>query len=366
MFNEDYISPPSTPFSYDDIEIESNSEMDLESIENHHNEILSRNFTEPILQDNCNRFSLYPIKYDNIWKLYKQSRASNWEVEEIDLINDLRDWDKLTNNEKKFLKHILAFFATADGVINENLSINFSNEVQIPEIRAFYAFQQSIEVVHQEAYSLLLQTYVKNENERLYLFNAIRNVEGVKRKAQWALKWINSKISFETRLFAFALVECVFFSASFCSIFWFKSKNLLPGLYQANKLISRDEALHVTHAAEVYKLLKNKLSQEQAIEIVKSAVEIEEFFINEALPNDLLGMNSKEMLKYIKFCADYLLFEFGYQKYYLVDNPFEFMTSISITYKENFFEHQVTSYTKNGVGGNQIDCHKLVFDDEDF
>ncbi len=322
---------------------------------------------EPILMKNENRFALYPIKHDNFWKLYKSAQSVTWTTEEIDMTNDLKDWLTLNDGEKHFLLHVLAFFATADSIVNENISANFVNEIQIPEIRCFYHHQSHIEDVHAETYSLLLQTYVHNEDERMYLFNSIRNIEGVKRKAEWALKWIDNDAPFAQRLFGFSCVECIFFCGSFCAIFWMSKRNLLPGLKTSNEMISVDESAHVTFAAEVYKFIKYKLSEDIILDIVKSAVETEKYFISEALNTELIGMNARLMSIYIEYCADILLEMFGYNKHYKVECPFDFMINQGLKVKSNFFEHNVTSYARFGMNTNtkSNDHHILKFD-EDF
>ena len=321
---------------------------------------------EPLLMSNPQRFCLYPIKYDNIWKLYKQSQASIWTAEEIDLTMDIKDWNILSSDEKTFLSHVLAFFATADGIINENIDLNFASEIQIPEARAFYHFQSHIEDVHAETYSLLLQTYVKNEKERRFLFDAIKNIDGVKLKAEWAMKWSDSNYSsFAQRLVAVACVEGIFFSGSFCSIFWLKNRGLLPGLGKANEFISRDEGLHVMHAVELYRHVVNRLTTETINSIIKSAVDVEKLFITDALNVRLIGMNADMMCTYIEYCADRLLIDFGYPKFYKATNPFDFMERISLQGKTNFFEQNVTEYAKSGVGiGSMEEHHTLAFDEE--
>jgi len=304
---------------------------------------------EPILQDNPGRFVLFPIKYHDIWEMYKKQMASFWTAEEIDLYQDLTDWEKLSNNEKHFIKHILAFFAASDGIVLENLAQKFCTEIQIPEARCFYGFQIAMENIHSETYSLLIDTYIKDQQEKHMLFNAIDNFPCIKKKADWALKWINNSNSFGERVVAFAAVEGIFFSGSFCSIFWLKKRSLLPGLTFSNELISRDEGLHTDFACLIYKHLVNKLSQEKIHEIILDAVKIEKEFVSDALPVELIGMNSKLMGQYIEFVADRLLFALGYQKYYNVSNPFEWMEMISLQGKTNFFEKRVGDYQKANV-----------------
>jgi ribonucleotide reductase beta subunit family protein with ferritin-like domain len=304
---------------------------------------------EPILQENPGRFVLFPIKYHDIWEMYKKQMASFWTSEEIDLYQDLTDWEKLSNNEKHFVKHILAFFAASDGIVLENLAQQFCTEIQIPEARCFYGFQIAMENIHSETYSLLIDTYIKDQQEKNLLFNAIENFPCIKKKADWALKWINNSNAFAERIVAFAAVEGIFFSGSFCSIFWLKKRSLMPGLTFSNELISRDEGLHTDFACLIYKHLNNKLSQEKIYEIIFDAVKIEKEFVSEALPVELIGMNSKLMSQYIEYVADRLLFALGYQKYFNVTNPFEWMEMISLQGKTNFFEKRVGDYQKANV-----------------
>jgi ribonucleotide reductase beta subunit family protein with ferritin-like domain len=281
--------------------------------------------------------------------MYKKQMASFWTSEEIDLYQDLTDWEKLSNNEKHFVKHILAFFAASDGIVLENLAQQFCTEIQIPEARCFYGFQIAMENIHSETYSLLIDTYIKDQQEKNLLFNAIENFPCIKKKADWALKWINNSNAFAERIVAFAAVEGIFFSGSFCSIFWLKKRSLMPGLTFSNELISRDEGLHTDFACLIYKHLNNKLSQEKIYEIIFDAVKIEKEFVSEALPVELIGMNSKLMSQYIEYVADRLLFALGYQKYFNVTNPFEWMEMISLQGKTNFFEKRVGDYQKANV-----------------
>lgn len=306
--------------------------------------------TEPILEENKNRFVLFPIQHDDIWSFYKKAEASFWTAEEIDLSPDLIDWEnKLNDDERHFIKHVLAFFAASDGIVNENLAENFLSEVQYTEAKFFYGFQITIENIHSETYSLLIDTYIKDSNEKNHLFNALDTLDCVRRKADWALRWIE-KGSFAERLVAFAAVEGIFFSGSFCSIFWLKKRGLMPGLSFSNELISRDEGLHCDFACLLYnKHLVNKLSKEQVKNIIEEAVEIEKQFILEALPVKLIGMNSELMAQYIEFVADRLLMELGNEKIFNVTNPFDFMEMISIEGKTNFFEKRVGEYQKAGV-----------------
>lgn len=315
---------------------------------------------EVLLEKNDSRFVLFPIKYNDIWKSYKDSEASFWTAEEIDLSQDATDWKKLNNNEKHFIKNILAFFAASDGIVGENLAQKFYHEIQIPEARCFYGFQIMMENIHSETYSLLIDTYINNEEEKQHLLNAIQTISAVKKKADWALKWINNTDSFAERLVAFAAVEGVFFSSSFCSIYWLKHRGLMHGLAFSNELISRDEGMHTDFACLLYSKLSNKLPIETLKTIIKEAVEIELEFCSESLPVELIGMNSGMMKDYVKFIADGLLVSFGCEKIYNVRNPFDFMEKISMNNKTNFFEKKVAEYTKAGVGRNSED-NKITF-----
>ncbi len=305
--------------------------------------------SEPILIENKERFVLFPITHPKIWEMYKKAEASFWTAEEIDLSTDMLDWEnKLNQDEKHFIKHVLAFFAASDGIVNENLAVNFMNEVQYPEARCFYGFQIMIENIHSEAYSLLIDTYIEDPSEKHYLFNAIETVPCVKKKAEWALRWIANG-SFSERLVAFAAVEGIFFSGSFCSIFWLKKRGLLPGLSFANELISRDEGLHCDFACLLYTQLLHKLPTTALQTIIASAVEIEKEFVRDALPVRLIGMNADLMCRYIEFVADRLLMALGAPKLFHASNPFDFMDLISIPGKTNFFERRVSEYQKSGV-----------------
>ena len=317
---------------------------------------------EHILQENKDRFVMFPLKYHDIWELYKQAEMSFWTAEEIDLAQDLTDWDeKLNSDEKHFIKMILAFFAASDGIVNENLAENFLKEVQYPEAKSFYGFQIAMENVHSETYSLLIDTYIKDSNEKDKLFHAIDNYPSIMKKAEWALKWIKSE-SFAERLIAFAAIEGIFFSGSFCSIFWLKKRGLMPGLTFSNELISRDEGLHCTFACLLHnKYIQNKVSKERITEIITSAVDIEREFITESLPVSLIGMNSKLMEQYIEFVADFWLNQLGCQKFYGVENPFDFMEMLSLQGKANFFEKRNPDYQK--VSDKAIDFDNL---DDDF
>ena len=305
---------------------------------------------EPILESNNSRFVLFPIQHDDIWSFYKKAEASFWTAEEIDLGADITDWEnKLTNDERHFVKHVLAFFAASDGIVNENLAEHFLSEVQYTEAKFFYGFQITIENIHSETYSLLIDTYIKNTAEKKHLFNAIDTMDCVKKKADWALRWID-KGSYAERLVAFAAVEGIFFSGSFCSIFWLKKRGLMPGLSFSNELISRDEGLHCDFACLLYtKHLVNKLTKEQVREIIMDAVTIEKEFVTDAIPVKLIGMNSDLMSQYIEFVADRLLTELGNEKEYNATNPFDFMEMISLQGKSNFFEKRVGEYQKSGV-----------------
>ena len=304
---------------------------------------------EILLQENKERFVLFPIKYDKIWAMYKQAENSFWTAEEVDLSSDLKDWERLNDGEKHFITHVLAFFASIDGIVNENLAVNMMNAVQLPEARCFYGFQIMMENIHSEMYSLLIDTYVKDTAEKHRLFNAIETVPCVKKKAEWALRYIENG-SFAQRLVAFAAVEGIFFSGSFCSIFWLKKRGLMPGLATSNEFISRDEGMHCDFACLLYGMLKTKIPQQELYDIIIDAVRIEQEFITDALPVALIGMNAKLMSQYIEFVADRLLNSLGYPKYYNVANPFDFMETISLEGKTNFFEKRVSEYTKAGVG----------------
>lgn len=320
--------------------------------------------TEPLLQENPNRFVLFPIQNDDIWRMYKQAEASFWTAEEIDLSPDLKDWETLNDGEKHFISHVLAFFAASDGIVNENLAVNFMKEVQLPEAKCFYGFQIMMENIHSETYSLLIDTYIKDNKEKDRLFNALETVPCVKTKGEWALKWIESE-NFLERLIAFAAIEGIFFSGSFCSIFWLKKRGLMPGLSFSNELISRDEGLHCDFACLLYtKYIKNKLPKDRVIQIITEAVEIEKEFVVDSLPVDLIGMNSKLMTEYIEFVADRLLLALDCDKVYNATNPFDFMEMISLQGKTNFFEKRVAEYQKSGVMSEK-ESNKFSLD-EDF
>lgn len=304
---------------------------------------------EPILIENKDRFVLFPIQHHDIWEYYKKAEASFWTAEEIDLSQDLTDWGNLTDGERHFVTHVLAFFAASDGIVNENLAEHFVSEVQYTEAKFFYGFQIAIENIHSETYSLLIDTYVKDPREKDRLFHAIETMDCVKKKADWALRWINQG-SFQERLIAFAAVEGIFFSGSFCSIFWLKKRGLMPGLSFSNELISRDEGLHCDFACHLYtRHVINQLDPEKVIEIIKDAVAIEQEFVTDSLPVNLIGMNAQLMRQYIEFVADRLLHELTGRKIYNATNPFDFMEMISLRGKTNFFERRVGEYQKAGV-----------------
>ena len=320
---------------------------------------------EPILQENKNRFVIFPIKHHDIWEWYKKMEASIWTAEEIDLSQDLNDWNnKLSDDEKYFIKHILAFFAASDGIVNENLAENFVNEVQYAEAKFFYGFQIMMENIHSETYSLLIDTYVKDEAEKTELFTAIDVFPAIKKKAEWALKWIESD-SFAERLIAFAAVEGIFFSGSFCSIFWLKKRGLMPGLTFSNELISRDEGVHCDFAVHLHNHhLINKVPKDRIKEIIVNALDIEREFITESIPVSLIGMNAVLMTQYLEFVTDRLLVELGCERVYNTSNPFDFMDMISLQGKTNFFEKKVGEYQKSGVMNTDVDAQKISFDAE--
>ena len=321
------------------------------------------NAVEPLLEENKSRFVIFPIQHHDIWEWYKKSEASFWTAEEIDLHQDLTDWtNKLNDDERYFIKHILAFFAASDGIVNENLAENFVNEVQYSEAKFFYGFQIMMENIHSETYSLLIDTYVKDEKEKDQLFNAIETFPAIKKKADWALKWIDSP-SFAERLIAFAAVEGIFFSGAFCSIFWLKKRGLMPGLTFSNELISRDECVHCDFAVQLHnKHLVNKVPKDRIREILIDALNIEREFITESLPISLIGMNDNLMSQYLEFVTDRLLGELGCEKEYNTSNPFDFMDMISLQGKTNFFEKRVSEYQKAGVLNKEEEKDKFSFD----
>jgi len=322
-------------------------------------------FIEPILRENPNRFVIFPIKYTKLWKHYKDMMACFWTPEEIDFSKDGQDWARLNGDEKHFIKNVLAFFAGSDGIVMENLAQRFSNEVQIPEARHCYGYQIMIEAVHSETYSLMIDTYVKDPVEKKRLFNAIETIPCVGKKADWALKWIEDDHStFAMRLVAFAAIEGIFFSGSFCAIYWLKQRGLMPGLTFSNELISRDEGQHTDLAVLLLEEMKRKPAEEQVHALIKEAVTIEKEFITESLPCSLIGMNSRLMKQYIEFVADRLVAQMGYKKIWNTKNPFDWMELISLAPKSNFFERRVGQYVKAGVGKSAED-NQISFDDED-
>lgn len=308
---------------------------------------------EPILVENPHRFILFPIEHLDIYTMYKNLVAVRWIVEEIDTSKDTKDFEKLGDNERHFVKRILGFFAGSDGIINENLIANFANEVQLPEAKAFYAEQMANETCHSETYCRLIDTYITDREEKLSILRSITTMPYVEKKAQWALKWLDRSASFASRLMAYAIVEGVFFSGAFCAIFYFKERGILPGLTLSNEFISRDEGLHTDFACLLYSKLTNPLDDKEAEALMREAVEIEKAFIIDALPCSLIGMNSKLMSKYIQFVADRLMVQLGYKKIYESRNPFQFMERISLEGKDNFFEKRVSTYALAGVGKTQ-------------
>lgn len=320
---------------------------------------------EPILQENKDRFVIFPIQHDDIWQFYKKAEASFWTAEEVDLSPDMNDWqNKLNKDERYFISHVLAFFAASDGIVNENLAVNFVQEVQYPEARCFYGFQIMIENIHSEMYSLLIDTYVKDTTEKDYLLCAIETIPCVGKKAEWALRWIESE-NFAERLIAFAAVEGIFFSGSFCSIFWLKKRGLMPGLTFSNELISRDEGLHCDFACLLYtNHLQHKLPEATVQQIIMDAVAIEKEFVTDALPVRLIGMNAELMCQYIEFVADRLLVALGGKKVWNATNPFDFMELISLQGKTNFFERRVGEYQKTGVAQGAKENNSFSLDEE--
>ena len=306
---------------------------------------MSKSNSEILLTEDNDRYVMFPIKHDDIWSMYKKQIDCFWRAEEIDLSKDISHWNNLNDDEKYFISMVLAFFAASDGIVLENLAVRFMSDVQLSEARAFYGFQIAMENIHSETYSLLIDTYIKNKDEKNKLFRAIDNFECIKKKSDWAIKWIQDKrSSFATRLIAFAVIEGIFFSGSFCSIFWLKKRGLMPGLTFSNELISRDEALHTEFAILLYSKLNKKLNKNRVYSIIKEAVEIEKEFINSALPCRLIGMNSILMGQYIEFVADRLIIQLGYEKIYNSSNPFDFMEMISLEGKGNFFEKRISDY----------------------
>jgi ribonucleoside-diphosphate reductase beta chain len=314
-------------------------------------ELALDDFVEPILRENPNRFTLFPIMKPKLYEKYENHLAVFWVTSEIDLAKDLKDWVKLNSNEQHFIKNILAFFAGSDGIIQENIAARFMNEIQLSEARQFYSVQLMMEAIHSQTYSLLIETYIDDKSEKLHLFQAIQTIPCVKKKAEWARKWIaTTEENFATRLVAFAVVEGIFFSGSFCAIYWLKERGLMPGLTTSNEFIARDEGLHTDFACALYEEIERKLPKAKVHKIIREAVDIERQFITESLPCSLIGMNSTLMTDYIKFVADRLSTQLGYGKIYSANNPFDFMERISLEGKDNFFEKRVTSYAKAGVG----------------
>jgi len=316
--------------------------------------ILAQNdIGEVLLDKNSNRFVLFPIKYNNIYQLYKKAESSFWTANEIDLSKDGKDWEKLTETEQNFIKNIIGFFAGSDGIVMENLAVRFMKEIQIPEVRAFYSYQIFNESIHSETYSLLIDTYIKDNEEKNKIFNSIENIPSVAKKALWAQKWIdNNDVSFATRLLGFAIVEGVFFSGSFCAIYWIKKRGLLPGLTFSNELISKDEGMHTEFACLLYSMIKNKIDEEVVHQIFKEAVSIEKEFITESIACEMIGMNATLMKQYIEFVSDRLLMQLGYNKIWNSENPFDFMELISLRPKSNFFEVRVGEYAKSTISEN--------------
>jgi ribonucleoside-diphosphate reductase subunit M2 len=305
--------------------------------------------SDPLLVENPQRWVMFPIQHSDIWEMYKKHEASFWTAEEIDLSQDNKDWDALTDPERHFVKHVLAFFAASDGIVLENLAAQFSTDVQVPEARAFYGFQMAMENIHSETYSLLIEQYIKDPAEKDAVFNAISTMPPIREKAEWAVQWMNHENSFAERIIAFAAVEGILFSGSFCAIYWLKKRGLMPGLTFSNELISRDEGLHTEFACLLYNKLQNKLPDSVVHNIVRGAVEVERKFICEALSCDLIGMNNDLMTRYIEFVADRLLTAIGHPKLFHATNPFDWMELISLQGKTNFFEKRVGDYQKAGV-----------------
>jgi ribonucleoside-diphosphate reductase subunit M2 len=318
--------------------------------------------TDPLLKSSEDRYVMFPIQYDDVWKMYKKQIDCFWRAEEVDLSKDLADWGTLTEDEKHFISMVLAFFAASDGIVLENLAVRFMTDIQVSEARAFYGFQIAMENIHSEMYSILIDTFIQNTEQRRRLFQATQNFPCIGEKAKWAQKWMNDKSSnFATRLLGFACVEGIFFSSSFASIYWIKKRGLMPGLTFSNELISRDEALHTEFAILIYSKLKEKLSQEQVHAIIRESVEIEKYFITESLPCRLIGMNAKLMKQYIEFVGDRLSLQLGYDKIYGASNPFEFMELISVDTKVNFFERTNSAYAlaNKNVNDNVFDFTAL-------
>jgi ribonucleoside-diphosphate reductase subunit M2 len=316
--------------------------------------------TDPLLMDNPRRWVMFPIQYPAVWEMYKKHEASFWTAEEIDLSQDTKDWEKLTDSEQHFIKHVLAFFAASDGIVLENLSSQFSTEVQIPEARAFYGFQMAMENIHSETYSLLIEQYIRDPVEKERIFDAIHTMPAVREKAEWAVQWMQRENSFAERVVAFAAVEGILFSGSFCAIYWLKKRGLMPGLTFSNELISRDEGLHTEFACLLYSMLQNQLPDSVVHDIIRGAVAAERRFICDALSCDLIGMNNELMTKYIEFVADRLLTALGHPKLFGATNPFDWMELISLQGKTNFFEKRVGEYQKAGVMASATDSAGAV------
>ncbi|KAI6189005.1 Ribonucleoside-diphosphate reductase subunit M2 [Aphelenchoides besseyi] len=327
-------------------------------------ENMSMDLQEPLLQDTPGRFTMFPLKYGDIWTFYKKAQSAFWVAEEVKLDDDMNDWNKLTDGERFFIGRVLAFFAASDGIVNENLLERFSSEVKIPEARCFYGFQIMIENVHAEMYSMLIDAFITDPQEKIKMFNAIEEFDFIKKKANWALRWINDhQSSFAERLVAFAAVEGIFFSGSFASIFWLKSRGVMPGLAQSNELISRDEGLHRDFACLLFREhIQNRPTEKRVQQIIKEAVEIEKEFLVDALPCRLIGMNAEAMCEYIEYVADHLLNELGLKSVYHSKNPFPFMTNISLEGKTNFFERRVTEYKKFDHSASFTESHEFRLD----
>jgi ribonucleotide reductase beta subunit family protein with ferritin-like domain len=309
---------------------------------------------EPLLDPTEDRLVLFPLKYEDMWEKYKEHMAVFWTVEEIDLTQDITDWQNLSPEEQHFISHVLAFFSSSDAIVNENLAQRFYNDVQIPEARAFYSFQIAMETIHSEMYGIMIDTYIKDAQEKDRLFNAIKHLPYVEKKARWAQKWINDRSApYSQRIIAFVAVEGIFFSGSFCSLYWLKKRGLMPGLTLSNEFIARDEGLHCEFAALMHKHLNNKANQTQIIQIISEATEIEKEFVQSALPVSLIGMNNKLMVQYIEFVADFWLMRFGVNPIYNSENPFEWMDMISMEGKTNFFEKRVSEYQRPGILSGQ-------------
>ena len=320
---------------------------------------------EFLLNEEENRYVIFPIQHDQFWDMYKKAEANFWTTEELDLSKDLNDWKQLTENETHFIKHVLAFFAASDGIVNENLVDRFCQEVKVLEAKFFYVFQMAMKNIHSETYSLLIDTYIKDQEEKTYLLNAIDTIPSIQKKAQWAIKWINDKDSpFINRIIGFAAVEGIFFSGAFCSIFWLKKRGLMPGLCHSNELISRDEGLHTEFAVLMYHNLKNKPSPNVVKQIIQEAVEIEKEFITESLSCELIGMNKDLMSQYIEYVSDRLLKMFRLEPIYNAQNPFDWMEMISIQGKTNFFEKRVGEYSNKSNPNIDPDKNEINFDDD--